>query len=230
MGFLNKPSIDQVNPNPSEIQGLQSTISDFLISDVFGSSDVFEGVGADLQGGAGESILTFLGQDAPEVSTFENLEGGLLDIFGQDNVDEFGEAAFPLFQRGLQDALGQLSSSGAGRFSTAFEQQGVGLGQRALQDFNLLQQQAFQQNVSNRLGAADLLGTLASRAGDAPFNRAATAFGLGTQARAQDPRLQALLGGMQFGRPAPLDTVVGPSPLDQLLRAGSIATLAFGGG
>ena len=228
MGFLTKPSVQSVNPNSEALQGLQGGFADMLGGL---ASDPNTLATSDLQRMGTDAIGAFLGAN-PEQQTFDQLMPGLMEIFGTNSAQGVGEAAFPLFQRGLQESLGQLANSGQGRFSTAFESQGVGLGQRALQDFNLLQHQAFQQNVGNQLGAAGLLGTLAQNAGGGAFGRAAQATGLGIQATQGNPALQTLLAGLSFGRPAPNDTVVGSSILDKIISGGvSLATMkGMGGG
>lgn len=228
MGFLTKPSITQVDPNPKSIQPLQADFATFL-QGLLKDPSKGAGLTSDLQRQATGGISQFLGQPSPEQATFEKLSPGLMDMFGQD-IQGFGQAAFPLFQRGLQEGLGSLANSGAGRFSTTFERQGIDLTSRAMQDFNLLQQQAFMQNAQNRLGAASLLGTLSGQAGQAPFDRLAQAAQLGLQATSTNPVLQLLLGGMNFAQPAQRDTVVGDSWLDRLLKAGAVASTAFGGG
>jgi hypothetical protein len=169
---------------------------------------------------------------------------GVEGIGGFEQSQKLVGAAQPIFQQNLQGALGQLSNAAPGRFSTAFAGQGGGLAQRALQDFNLFQQQATQQGLGldlqarglaqqGVLGAGNLLGSLSAQAGQNPFQRlmAAGQFGLQQQAAAQNPVLQLLLGGQQMFRPAPMDTAVGESPLSQgagLVAAG-LSPFNFGG-
>src|SRR5690606_14768498 len=97
------------------------------------------------------------------------------------------------------------------------------LASRAAQDFALLQQQARMAEMQNRMGAAGLLGTLAGQAGSGAVGRNLPAAQLGTQQTqmAIDPVLRLMLGGMGFAQPAPMDTVVGSSPLDSLINAGT---------
>lgn len=211
MGFLTSPSIDQVDPNTQVAQDVQGSISPFL-------QNLFSTANQGLAGG-GNPLATFIGQQGPEQQTFDNLQGGLLDIFGGDSGQSFGNAASEISQRNLQASLGQLSSAAPGRFSTAFTNQGIGLAQRAQQDLTLLQQQFGQQDIANRLGAGGLLGTLAGGAGQAQLGQ-------------QQQLLQLLLGGLGFAQPAPLDTIVGSSPLDSLLGAGlsAFGISQFGGG
>ncbi len=234
MGFLTRPSINQVDPNTPTAQGVQSGFAD-LLGELMGGFDVGSGGASDLQRMGTDAIGALLNAN-PEQQVLDQLSPGLMDIFGRNTAEAVGEAAFPLFQRSLQEGIGTLASSAPSRFSTAFDQQGIGLGQRAIQDFNLLTQQAFQQNVGNQLGAAGLLGTLAGQAGEGAFGRAATATQLGTAATQADPRLQLLLAGLGAFRPAQQDTVVGDSPLGaitnvgtSLLTLGALGGLPFGG-
>ena len=247
MGFLTKNPTQSVNPNSPEMQALQGDFATFLQGIMQNPNLLSQGVSktptSDLQRQSLGGIQQFLNQPSPEVATFEKLSPGLMEMFNQDGQG-LTNAMFPLFQRGLQEGLGGLANSGMGRFSTTFEKQGVDLTSRAVQDFNLLQQQAFQQNIGNRLNAAGLLGTLSGQAGQAPFNRLASAAGLGMQATgldlqnkdlnlramASNPYLQLLLGGMNFASPAPNDTIVGKSWMDHLLGAGTAYAASRGGG
>lgn len=205
MGFLTKNPTQSVNPNSPQMQALQGDFASFLQGLMNPGGGQFRGMTGDLQRQGVGGVQSFLNQPSPEQTTFNQLQPGLMDIFGLNTADATGAAAMPLFQQGLQFAQGQLANSGRGRFSTTFENQGIGLSQRALQDFNLLQQQAFQQNIGNRLGAAQMLGSLSGSAGSSM----------------RDPILSLLLGGMQFASPAPNDTIVGKSWMDHLIGAGS---------
>ena len=259
MGALTKNPTTSVNPNSPQQQGLQGDYANFLSQLLGGSGGAASGPAkpanfdkwpgglqqdwlkrnpstpsGPLQRIGQNPFLNFLSQPSPEMTTYNNLNsglmdlfkqgvdpklsGGLMDIFGLDTAAATGAAAMPLFQQGLQFAQGQLANSGRGRFSTAFENQGIGLSQRALQDFNLLQQQAFTQNIGNRLGAAQMLGNLTNQ-------NAATRLGAGgllgtlsgqAGSSMRDPILQLLLGGMSFAQPAPNDTVVEKSFLDHV--------------
>ena len=205
MGFLNKNPTQSVNPNSPQMQTLQGDFAQFLQGLMNPGGGQLSGMTGDLQRQGVGGVQQFLNQASPEQTTFNQLSPGLMDIFGLNTAEATGAAAMPLFQQGLQFAQGQLANSGRGRFSTTFENQGIGLSQRALQDFNLLQQQAFQQNIGNRLGAANMLGTLSGAAGSSM----------------RDPILSLLLGGMQFAQPAANDTIVGKSWMDHLIGAGS---------
>jgi len=216
LGFLTKPSITPVDPTGQAALDVQGAASPFLQS-------LFENPNQNplqnaLTGQAGEALSSFLGNN-PEQQVFDQLSSGLQDIFGGAGGESFGNAAQEISQRNLQQSLGQLSNSAPGRFSSAFAGQGIGLAQRAQQDLTLLQQQFGQQDIANRLGAGDLLGTLAGQAGEGAFGRAERVgeFGLGQQQQL----LQLLLGGLGFAQPERLDTVVGSSILDKLIGAGT---------
>ena len=230
-----KPSTSQVNPNSPQMQGLQGGIADFLMGQFSGNAQSpFAGMTSDLQRGATGGLMQFMNAN-PEQQTLDMLSPGLMDIFGGGSAAGIGQAAMPVFERQLQSALGGLGSSAPGRFSTAFANQGIGLAQRSAQDFALLEAQARQQEMGNRLGAAGLLGTLSGQAGMNPFQRMLGAGQLGMEQTNQqiNPMLQLLLGGMGFAKPAPMDTVVGPSTMDTISSGaltGGLLSQLFGGG
>jgi hypothetical protein len=223
LGFLTKPSITQVNPNSPDVQGLQGGISEFLGGLFGGGESPFAGVTSDLQRGATGGLMQMLSAN-PEQQTLDMLQPGLMDLFSQGASQGITQAALPIFAQGLQRQLGGASSGAPGRFSTAFASQGIDLASRAAQDFNLFQQQARQADVANQLGAGSLLGSLAGQAGSGMFGRNLAAGQLGGAQTQQmiDPQLQLLLGGLGFARPAPMDTVAGPSPLDIFGQLGAL--------
>lgn len=216
MGFLTKPSVTQVDPTGKAAGEVQGAISPFL-QDLFANPNQ-NPLQSDFTKQIESSLLSLLGNN-PEQQTFENLQGGLQDIFGGAGGESFGAAAQEISQRNLQDSLGQLSNQAPGRFSSAFAGQGIGLAQRAQQDLNLLQQQFGQQDITNRLGAGNLLGSLAGQAGGAAFGRTLQAGAFGSDQQQQ--LLQLLLGGLGFAQPEGLDTVVGSSILDKAIGAGT---------
>ena len=222
MGFLTKPSVTPFDPTGQVAGDVQGAISPFL-QNLFGDPSQ-NPLQSPFTGQVENALLSFMGNN-PEQQTFENLEGGLLDIFGGGSGESFGEAAQGISQRNLQQSLGQLSSSAPGRFSSAFAGQGIGLAQRAQQDLNLLMQQFNQQDIQNRLGAGGLLGSLAGQAGEGAFGRTLQAgeFGLGQQQQL----LQLLLGGLGFAQPQGLDAIVGSSPLDKII-GGAIGAGSLG--
>lgn len=223
MGFLTRPSVTQVNPNAPAVQPLQAGIAEFLMGQFQGGASPFASATSDLQRQASGGMANFLAQPSPEGRVLANLEGGLTGLANEGMAAGITQAALPIFETQLQRALGGAASAAPGRFSTAFAGQGIDLGARAAQDFNLFQQQALQQDVQNRLGAANLLGTLAGQAGSAPFQRmlGAGQFGLAESQAAIDPQLRLMLAGMGFAQPQAMDTVVGSSPLDKILNTGA---------
>jgi len=216
LGFLTSPSVTQVDPTSQVAGDVQGAISPFL-QQLFANPSQ-NPVQGDLSGQANNAISSFLGNN-PEQQVFDQLQGGLLDIFGGAGGESFGEAASAVSQRNLQASLGQLANQAPGRFSTAFTDQGIGLAQRAQQDLTLLQQQFGQQDIANRIGAGNALGTLAGQAGEGAFGRGIQAGELGVAQQQQ--LIQLLLGGLGFAQPQPLDTVVGSSILDKLIGAGT---------
>jgi hypothetical protein len=237
LGALTKPQTKTVDPTPDAVKPLQGDIAGFLqgLFQSGGQQNPFGGMTSPLQQMATGGMKQFLSQN-PEQQTLNMLQPGLVEMFSRNSAEGVGAAAMPLFQQGLQFAQGSLANSGQGRFSTAFENQGIGLAQRAMQDFNLLQNQAFMQDQQNRLGAGNLLGSLAGQAGQGAFGRNLQAgqLGLGMTQQAVNPILQLLLGGMGFGQPMGKETIVGKSPLSQIgdigLGIATLGTMRGGGG
>lgn len=247
MGFLTEPSVQQVDPNPQSVQGLQGDISSFLQGELQNPGQTFGSFTSPLQRQATGGISQFLSQPSPEMQTLQSAQPALLGMLNQgaqgmgafDQSQALVGAATPIFDRNLQSSLGALGNQAAGRFSTAFGAQANDLTSRALQDFNLFSQQALQSGLGldlqsrqigqqGALGAANLLGSLSAQAGQNPFNRALQAgqLGLGQTQAAINPTLQLLLGGMGFGQPQALDSVVGESPLTQFGNLGIAAATA----
>lgn len=224
-----KPSTQQVNPASQSMQGLQGGIEQFLMGQFNGTgANPFGGMTSDLQRQATGGMMQFLNAN-PEQQTLDMLSPGLMDIFGGGSAEGIGQAALPVFERQLQASLGGLSSSAPGRFGTAFANQGIGLAQRSAQDFALLQAQARQQEMSQRLGAAGMLGTLSGQAGMNPFQRFLGAGQMGMDQTNQqiNPMLQLLLGGMGYAKPQGMDTVVGPSTMDTLATGATTGMAAY---
>lgn len=164
MGLSTAPTTTSINPTAGAFQGLP----------IGSAINPLPGQAAGLSTAATAGLQNFLatgGMGGPGVSA------------GQSVIN----AAQPIFMQNMQRALGQLQSSAPGRYGTAFTGQGIGLQQRALQDFNLFQQQALQQGMQTDLQA--LLG-----------------------AGAQSNNLLSLLMGTQ----QPIETIVGPSKFQQL--------------
>ncbi len=211
------PQTQQVDPNVPGMQPGQQQVATFLQEMFAGNMGNFFPT-SDLQRQSTDAVSAFLSQD-PQSTVMGMLQPGLMDIFGGGTFEGIGQAALPVMQRQLQQSLGGLASGAPGRFGTTFEAQGIDLASRAAQDFALLEAQARQQDVQNQLGAAGLMGSL----GQQQFNQLMQAGQLGLQQTQQqvDPMLQMLLGGMQFLRPQPMqtitgDTIVGESPAGNL--------------
>lgn len=219
-----QPEVSTFDPNPAGLSGGQTAASNFL-------QDLFSGGGQNpfqagpLQQQSTNNLQQFLSQPAPEVQTFNQLQAPLQQMVGQAGTPFGGfqqsqqlvQAAQQPFQQNLAAAQGSLASAAPGRFSTALAQQGTDLTSRALQDFNLFQQQATQQGLGldlqagaqqqqGALGAAGLLGQLAGQAGAAPFQRNLQAQQ--ASLAALNPTLQLMLGGLGFLQPQPLTPVV----------------------
>ena len=170
MGFGGgSPQITTINPNTPAAQGTQNAAGDFF-SQLFKGGvggNPFGGLGGQgLSGQAGNAMSSFLGQQNPQLQTFNQgimnfaqggspggigVGAGALGLPG--NVNVFGNAMdagqqqiaalAPLRQMQQQSALGQLSNAAGNRFSTAFNQQGIDLmsqfgAQNAAQDAGIL--------------------------------------------------------------------------------------------
>jgi hypothetical protein len=162
------------------------------------------GYGSTLQQQSGTGIMQYLNQAAPEQQALNTAMPALQQILsgpGAGVLDPLKAS----FQQNLGDQLSQLNASTPGRFSSAnLYQQGL-TRERSLNDFNTLGANILQQGVQNQLGAANTLGALSGQAGQAPFNRLATAQQLGQGQSGMN--LQALMsllglaGGPAFGGP-----------------------------
>lgn len=226
-------TVSSFDPNPPVLQDLQQQQADFL-QGIFSGDNPFANMASPLQQQATGAISQFLGQPAPEQQVFDQLSGdlaGLAQGGGVGAAQQVIGAAQPIFQQNLDFAQGQLQNAAPGRFSSAFVNQGIDLGSRALQDFNLFQQQALQQGQQTGLQAAGLLGNLASQAGQQPFQRMLGAGQLGAQISQQQisPLLSIMQGGLQFGHPAARQPIVGEGGGVIEGDAGDVLTGALGG-
>jgi hypothetical protein len=111
--------------------------------------------------------------------TLPQIMAQLTGVPGMDVVN----AANPIFQQNLGDALARQRQFGGPRFAAESGRQSRELEQRSLQDFNLFQQQVFESGRQRQLQAAGVLGQLgggadASRLGIA---QGAGGFALGEQ-------------------------------------------------
>ena len=143
-----------------------------------------------LQRQSTNAISHYLNPPAPEQRTFDLAYGGLSPIIqGQGQFGNVDEAAFPIFQRNLNEGLTQLGAQApqGSRFGSALLQQGTDLSGRATQDYQLFIEQARQRDIQNRIQSSLALGTLGSAAGQNPFGRAQGAGQLGLQ--------QSIFGG-----------------------------------
>jgi len=246
MGLSNEPQTTQVNPNTPGQQQLAGGIQEFLggLFDDPGQSP-FSGMASPLQQLSTGGIQQFLSQPSPEQQVLQQTQPALQNMLNEQPMQNpFGDlgavnqaqnvvaANEPIFQRNLNQALASAANRAPSVQNSQFAQDGGGITTNALQDFNMMNQQALMQGLGlqqqgqqsalnfmlganqqaqqGALGAAGALGSLAGQAGQNPFQRLLGAGQLGntfTQG-AINPTLQMLLGGMQFGRPAPMDTIV----------------------
>lgn len=175
-----------------------------------------------LQRQSSNQISQYLNQPAPEQRAFDTSMPALQGILGSAPGSQMMDALNPHFQRNLA----QASSQGA-RFSSGNDI----LRSRAVDDYNLLAAQAFQQGQQAQLQAAQQLGMLGSSAGQNPFSRLMGANQVGQQEWQQQDqetqrRLQILMGllstaqGTAFNQPIMQTSPYQPGLFQQLLAGG----------
>lgn len=119
--------------------------------------------------GMGTGPAARLAEQNPEMQTFD-LAKGILG--GQQNPGQgVVNAMQPVFQQNLQSSLGQLRNFAPSVFNSQTGLEGANIGQRALNDFNVVAAQALQQGVSQQQQGLGILGQLAGQAGNGAFNR-----------------------------------------------------------
>ena len=130
----------------------------------------------------------FLNQPAPETRAFDQSLPALQNILGNNPGQGFLDALQPYFQQNLISANQQ-----GDRFSSG----NATLKAQAVNDYNMLGAQAWQQGVGQQLQAAQVLGLLGQSAGNNPFNRFLTASQNDPQGDRRIALLQQLLGTAQ---------------------------------
>lgn len=241
---------DSTNPILRQLAGQQT---DFL-SGVFGGNNPFAPLQSPVTGAAGAGLQGAIG--APQagentassaVATLQQLLQGAQNPFPNMGTANPGaavvNAAQPIFERNFQAANTQLSNLAPGRFSSAFAQQGQGLAQQSLQDFNLFAANALQQGQQlqnqqqsqalnfllgaqgNQLAAAQGLGQigqLQSGMQNDAFSRllGAGQFGLAQQQANVNPILALMQAGLQYAAPADLSAIVGARDVRGLPASG----------
>ena len=107
-------------------------------------------------------------QMSPEMRAMSVAMPALQNILSGAGQASGLNALQPVFQQNLAQAGNQLTANApGGRFSSGMLQAQAGLGQKSLNDFNLLAQQMLQQGMSNQIGAANSLNGLGNSAGQA---------------------------------------------------------------
>jgi hypothetical protein len=214
----------QPNFDPAGLAGLQQRL----------------GLTSPLQQQTTDAFSNFLAQPSAQERTLAQFQGPLGELLaGRGVADPAGvlNAAQPIFDRNLAEALATQREAGPRFASTAMRESGR-LQQGALQDFNLFAQQTLesgrQRQLQAQLGAASALGGLAGGVDQTRLGgmQAAGQFGLGIsqqQLAALMPLLQQLFnaGGLNS---AP-GFVQQPGALGQIAGlAGAVGGLATGGG
>lgn len=166
---------------------------------------------SDLQRQAGNGISQFLNSPAPEQTALDTIN----KILGQNPGQGMLDALQPRFQQNLSAANAQGPRFGSGNAI---------LKSRAVDDYNLLSQQALQQGVQQQIQAAQVAQML----GDALFNRQVAAYGVGKDQAGQadietQRRLQILMNllGVQQSSTLGLPLQQGNDFLTQLGQAGN---------
>lgn len=137
------------------------------------------------------SGLQRFAQQNPALQAFQAAQGALTGQFlAQNPGQSVINAAQPIFQRNLSNVAATIREQGP-RFAASSQRQ-VGLaGERALQDFNLFQQQVLEQGQQRQLAAAQALGGL---------GQGAAQIGLGALGQAGRLNLDQLLGQGQLNQ------------------------------
>ncbi len=183
---------------PSDVQGIRGGQTNFLeqFMQALQSGNLeqfiqgsFGNIGVDQtanQKQASGGISQFLNQQSPEARALGATEGALTGIANQNSGQGIIDALQPGFERNLG-----LANQAGGRFGSA----NAVLRSRAVDDFNLLSNQALQQGQQNQISASQILGMLSGQAGQADFGRLLQQFGIGTQEAGQaDIETQRRLG------------------------------------
>jgi len=182
----------------------------------------FGGLGVDFtsnQKQASGGISQFLNQQSPEARALQNTQGALTGIANQNSGQGIIDALQPGFERNLG-----LANQQGGRFGSG----NMLLRSRAVDDFNLLSNQALQQGQQNQIGAANMLGMLSGQAGQADFGRMLDQFRIGSaEASQMDIETQRRLGlgsglmGMANQAAFNVPNVTQPSTIDNIAGIGS---------
>lgn len=200
---------------PPDLQGIRGQGIDFLSSLFNGGGTgpesqfgrIFGNLGTpttDLQRQSLGGIGQFLNQQAPEQRALETAMPFFGNLLGQNPGQGILDALQPRFQQNLAAANQQGGRFGSGNAI---------LRSRALDDYNLMAQNALQQGVNQQLQGTQALALLSGQAGNNPFQRLLGGFGAGTQQAQQMDnetmrRLQLLQGflgsGLQAGLQSPI--------------------------
>lgn len=196
--------------------------------------DLLGGIGrgqaTDLQRLPGGNYLTqFLNANPEQQALQQAMPALLAQLSGTPGSDVLNPLQ-AISSRNLEDSLAQMRSSVPNRMSSAALWQEGNTRQRSAQDFNLLASQIMEQGRARQIQAANMLGVLSGQAGMNPFQRAASATGLGLQGQGQ--QIQALMSllqpmlGAAYGGPM----IQGTSGFENLLALAQTASSFIPGG
>ena len=196
------------DPNPVDIstQGQKDTQSQLepFLQNLFASA-TNRGQGGGLFNPANNPFMRMFTQQNPAMRAFEGSEPALMDIISGNTLDDYQAKAQPIFERNLQFGQGGLNATAPLASSSALATQGIDLTRQSMSDFELLMQQAFQNMITQQIGAASTYGQLGQGASGAMASNVI------------DPTTRLMLGGMGYAQPSSVAVQRG-GPLDYLVE------------
>ena len=201
---MSGPSVKRSDVSTAPIPGLTQPTTDLLMGVLRNPRGMAQRLSPAIQPSAlqrqtGNTFSQLLKGPTAQERAFNialpQIQSQLAGIPGMDVVN----AANPIFQQNLTDALARQRQFGGPRFAAESGRQSRELEQRSLQDFNLFQQQVFEAGRQRQLQAAGVLGALGGGADTSRLGvtQGAGNFALGEQGlNLQSQQMQQAL--MQF--------------------------------
>jgi len=207
------------DPKPQDMstpgqKGVQSDIEPFLRQLFTAASN--QGPGGGLFNPASNPFQKAFEANSPAMRAFENSESSLMDIISGNNFQQYADAAQPIHQQNLQFAQGGLNASAPMAGSSALATQGIDLTSRANMDFDMLMQQAWQNMIKDRIGAANAYNQAGAGASSA-YNQGVV-----------NPTAGLMAGGMNYAQPSNVAVQKG-GVLDYYLEFAKAAAAAVPG-